>query len=177
MSELQLRNRVCPKCKERGYLDLHDATLTCRLCKKTFINPQPLTYTISINEHHLRVMKEALDLYSRIGLGQFDEVERLWRDDGRKKADHKYNETEEIDFDGMREKLKELKQMIGFTNGSWGIHCLSVPDHFRIAWDIKRVLRHRLAWDLNPEGAITVDFDEVRHSSRQPLITIKKDEP
>ena len=46
-----------------------------------------------------------------------------------------------------------------------------------IAWDILLVLRHRLAWDANPEGGNTVDFGTPLSMSGVPLPTIIEIQP
>ena len=46
---------------------------------------------------------------------------------------------------------------------------------FRIAWDIQQVIRHRIAWDRNPKGNITVDFDSPLKTSDEQLPIIEED--
>ena len=39
----------------------------------------------------------------------------------------------------------------------------------RISGDISRVIRHRLAWDIEPQGGITVNFSKPFEMSGEPL--------
>ena len=134
-------------------------------------------YNLTITEEQARTLISALDLYSRIGMGQFEEVEMIYRYDSRKSVNYDGEETVEYDGDKFRELLKECKKLLGHhSNGSYGIYSHQVPDSFRVAWDLKKVIRHRLAWDRRPEGGYTVDFEEPRQSSKLPLACIEKDE-
>lgn len=81
----------------------------------------------------------------------------------------------EENFIKLKEELKELETIVtGLDKGAYhGIHSRTITDNARIAYDIEQVIRHRLAWDRQPEGGFQVDFDEpARSSSSCSLATI-----
>jgi hypothetical protein len=143
-------------------------------------NQHMKNYNIHLNENQLQVLVNALDLYSRIGIGQLEEVEMIYRLDGRKKqVDRNYDtdESTEIDFDHLHQILNLAKQELGHGQGShYGIYSKEVPDAFRVAWDIMKVVRHQLAIDRCPTGGFGVDFDIPQQSGKEPLpiISIEK---
>lgn len=140
-----------------------DHVIACDRAK----TPSDAAYTITVNENHIQVILAALDLFARIGVGQFDEVLHVY-DRGAKLADELRTR--------MRDGLSYVKSVVGHPpNGSHGIHQPEVDDDFRIACDIQRVIRHRLAWDRDPKGGMRVDFDKSCAFSNEPLITIKSE--
>ena len=55
------------------------------------------------------------------------------------------------------------------------IHSKALDDDYRILFDLHRVIRHRLAWDRDPqpEGMRTVDYNTpLRTSKKEPLAKI-----
>ena len=122
-------------------------------------------YRLTLTEAQARIVKDALDLYFRIGIGQFREVE------------HVYNYTllrGTKDMERLREALDAAARTQGFGfGGSYGIHSTEVHDVFRQAYDINRVIRHRMAWDRLPSGGPGVDFDTPRQIGTFPLPSIE----
>jgi len=134
-------------------------------------------YNIVVDEQQARILVAALDLYSRIGIGQLTEVVRVYNYEWK---------TPIPMVDRLVEVMNEAKRVIGFgPGGSYGIHSPDVHDVFRRAFDIQCVIRHRLAFDRTPEGGFGVDFDTPRQIGELPLPTIshavpratKKEEP
>jgi len=123
-------------------------------------------YTLTLNEEQARILIRALDLYSRIGIGQFEEVAQV------------YDRGLKLDLttrDRIRAGLNIAKVEAGHpVNGSYGIHNEKVDDEFRVAYDLQKVVRHRLAWDHQPQGGMGVHFDTPDQSGSQPLATIVK---
>lgn len=128
------------------------------------------TYTLAITEEQARVLVNACDFFSRIGIGQLDRVLDEFR----------------FSKDVSPEKLDEARKFIdhakflltGFPpNASHGIRSPQVKDIYRVAYDLQQVIRHRLAWDAKPEGGIGVHFDEPWRSSNEPLATITEKKP
>lgn len=134
-------------------------------------------YNIVVDEAQARILVEALDLYTRIGIGQFAEVVRVYNYEWK---------TPIPAVDRLVDVMNAAKHVIGFGPGaSHGIHSPDVHDVFRRAYDIRCVIRHRLAFDRTPEGGLGVDFDTPRQIGELPLPTIshavpratKKEEP
>jgi hypothetical protein len=118
---------------------------------------------IELNEKQARTMVEALDLYSRILIGQFEDVGRLAIT---------YNVTfgDKSDYESFHEfsdRIRELKEELLKIpqNASFGIYNESVHNNARVAWDMQQVIRHNLAWKRTPEGGHTVDFVKPHKSS------------
>lgn len=125
-----------------------------------------VSYVLELSKNQARIVVDALDLYMRIGIGQFKEVARVY-DYGFDRAD--------VDMEALRGALEEASRTQGFgTGGSYGIHSERVNDVFRQAYDIKQVVRHRLAWDREPNGGIGVDFDTPRQIGALPLPRISR---
>jgi hypothetical protein len=130
-------------------------------------NTPKKTYTLTLSEEHAQIVVKALDLYSRIGIGQFENILEVY--------DQGFVVTGEL-RDTARGCINRVKLIFGHPeNGSHGIHNPKVNDDFRVAYDIQQVLRHRLAFDRNPKGGITVDFDTPRAISDLPLPTIQSE--
>lgn len=122
-------------------------------------------YTLTMDAEQARILVLALDLYSRIGIGQFEEITRVYETNG----DLSIEKEEDL-----KVYLLKAKAVAGHpVNGSYGIHNPHVSDKFRVAWDIQQVVRHRLAYDARPEGnPMSVHFDTPHQCGTVPLATI-----
>src|SRR4051812_19032275 len=94
-------------------------------------------YILEIDENQARTLEKALDLYSRIGMGQLREIINVLRYDER--LDNKNLEV-------ARNILDNVKLLV-FGDDFYGIYSHEVPDVYRVAWDIQRVIRHQLWLD------------------------------
>ncbi len=125
-------------------------------------------YTLTLNQTQADLVVKALDLFSRIGLGQFETLLEVYDTECRLEL-----EQREL----LRSSLNLAKQTVGHpVNGSFGINNPLLPERFRDAWDICQVVRHRLAWDRKPEGGIQVWFDNPYFTGKLPPITIKNED-
>lgn len=121
-------------------------------------------YTLTVNERQAQIIAAALDLYSRIGIGQFEEVLQVY--DPLAKLDLQTRER-------IRAGLNIAKVEAGHpTSGSYGITNSAVDDQFRVAYDVRQVVRHRLAFDRQPQGGMGVDFDTPHPTGAEPLASI-----
>lgn len=115
-------------------------------------------YTLTLNENQMLLVRDALDLYSRIGIGQFEIISEVYAP----------FERDEL----MRNGLNVAKKACGHPpNGSYSINNPTVNDRFRQAFDICQVVRNKVAWSRNPEGGIYVQFDTPRQLGEEPLPT------
>lgn len=120
------------------------------------------TYQLLLTPQQAKVIIAALDLYSRIGQGQLQEIAQVVRkNDGIP--------TDRIDAVTSIAREAASTLMINF-----GIFSDKLNDVFRVAWDLQQVIRNRLAWDHKPTGGIQVDFDNPVRSSKEPLAVIQK---
>jgi hypothetical protein len=127
-------------------------------------------YTLIINEEHARVMITALDCYSRMMIGQIDNalepIKFQWDFKNRPKDKEVSNYN---NFRDLCNQIKSLFTPFDSPGASYGIHSKEVDDSARVAYDIKKVIEHRLSFDRKPEGDITVNFDKPSQTSEQPL--------
>ena len=123
-------------------------------------------YKVILNEKQIEILVESLDLYSRLPSGQFDEI--FFKMLGLGKL------TNRTEFEKISKQLKELYFPELSENEFYGIHQDSVSEDARIGFDMIQVLRHKLSWDKEPEGGITVNFHEpMKTSTKENLIEIK----
>lgn len=124
-----------------------------------------MNFNLTLNEFQAKVMVQALDVFSRIGIGQLEEIESLLRRHGHN----------DFNYDAVKDALNLLKQEIMGQppNGSFGIHHPEVHDVFKVSWDLQQVVRYCLAWSQHPEGGFGVNFYEPSLSGSQPLATIE----
>ena len=116
--------------------------------------------TIVLSERQAAILVAALDLYSRVHIGQLEEVQNVlreayWTEAGGEKLDH------------LAHLLEAAKSVLwGFSRGgSFGIHHPKVPDRARQAFDIKQALRNTIARAKNPAGGIGVSYDPPHATS------------
>jgi len=128
-------------------------------------------YQLSLTERQAQVLTEALDLFSRIGMGQLEEIAYVLR------SYTKPSESSSL----LSSRLDELKRLAREASNVWmgspcgcrGISSEEIGDAFRVAWDLHQVIRYRLAWDRNPNGGLQVSFDTPMKYSQEPLANIK----
>jgi hypothetical protein len=89
------------------------------------------------------------DIYSRIGIGQFFEVSRLF--------------SPNINITALRKVCENINLLLfNSVGGGLSIYNEELPTAFYDAALIHGAIRFRLAWDRNPVGDITVDYDNFR---------------
>ena len=129
-----------------------------------------MEYTIKVNVDQARIIARALDLFSRIGIGQIEMVVEEAHKMSHAKIEAPYAEIEEI-----VDKLKLA--LFGMPiNASHSICSDKVDVAYREAYDILQVIRHRLAWDKNPNGnKMSIDFDKpTKWVSDYPPVEINR---
>lgn len=118
--------------------------------------------TLEMTRQQADVVCKALDLFSRVLIGQLEEIESVCTFNGIPG-----------DMDALQQALNEAKHALGHpSNGSWGIYNENVPDRARIAWDIQKVIRHAIAYHEHPEGGMGVNFQVPDQSGKEPLAKI-----
>jgi len=129
-------------------------------------------YKMVVNETQLKCIKKALESYSRLGIGQ---LENVLFDLGFNQYENFSGKMQELHSDEVEEAIKTIKHKIFEMafNASYGIHSSKVHEDFKICWEIFEVIRNRLAWDTNIKGGMEVDFDTPTKITNQGLITIE----
>lgn len=121
-------------------------------------------YRLELDEQQAQLVIQALDLGTRLHMGQTNIVGEYLQGCSPRNANHEI-------VDSALELLR--RECFGFTrNESFGITSEKISDDARAMWDIHQVLRHRLSWDRagNPETRdwktmMGVNYDEPRRSS------------
>jgi hypothetical protein len=168
--------------------DMYDVLMYEKSNKKENYNPkkrseEPLIeiskndtgYIININEKQLNTLLPALDLYSRLYIGQTNMVDEYLR------FNCNIPNKPYLEAGNIADKLLR-KPFFGFELGqSFGITNPEVNESARVAFDMIQVIRHRLSWDRegNPEKRnwttmLGVVFDEPMRTSESDLIQIKR---
>lgn len=127
-------------------------------------------YQLTVNKKQAEVLLRALDLFSRIGLANFEEILRhpQWNNKRWTGANidpycDKYYRCSEL--------LKMAKTLLTglHKNASYGIAAPEVDEDSKIAYDTYQVIENHLAWDKNPKGGTTVDFRDPLRFSEESL--------
>lgn len=96
-------------------------------------------FTLHLTEGQLAVLEKALDLYSRIGMGQLRECPRIMVD-GRITAGPEEAEA----LTRCRHELEDAIKGVEIPGGVQSITSQSISDEFRVAYDCQQVARHGL---------------------------------
>lgn len=112
--------------------------------------------TLELSEKQAGIVEEALEFYSRIHMGQFEELGNFF---------HKRNYNRD-EFRHLTDQLRRCVFPELQRNAYYGI-CdkKHLSDNARIAWDIQQVIRHGVSWKRYPNGGITVNFDPPMRTS------------
>lgn len=127
---------------------------------------------LEMTEETAGCVYDALELYSRLGIGQFGPLLELARMGTLKHANG--NEVSNDQLDEAEEHLKRFKQsLIGMaSNASFGIYSPHVSPAVKQAWAVSKSIRHRLAWDRAPEGRLGTSHDEPMMGEEVPGLEV-----
>ena len=124
---------------------------------------------ITLTSHQAGVLNDALDLYSRIHLGQLQEIiymlgtYNICNKEKLSDIDDKYLQLEEA--------ITQAKSIMGFTSGaSYGIHSLEVHDNARVAYDTLQIITQLLAYNQR-------NLDPKVDKRSQDMIYLQYDDP
>jgi hypothetical protein len=126
--------------------------------------------TITINESAAYAALNAMELYCRISIGQFDMLTHLLGWYGA------------YDYEGARDAQMFIKKVIFpelAWNASYGIGSDKINRDTDTTWDFYQTLRHALSWFREPKGGWTVNFDKpfhLDHKRKLPVIEINGDD-
>lgn len=127
------------------------------------------TYHLHINEAQARAISHACEVLARLGMGQFkDALECLplkeyapdgWWDD----------------MEGIAHILKKHTTVMHGVGAYHSIRSHKTSDTSKTARDLYQVIRHRLAWDAEPNwNPMSVVFDQPMRTSPEPLAWIER---
>ena len=143
---------------------------------------------IEVSDEQVYVIVEALDLFSRVLIGQVEEVggvmskynvnmldSEVVGSVGNQYTQHKPDKKAYDAHHDFTDAIRSLKHnLLGIhANGSYGIHSDAVHDNSRVAYDIQQVLRNHLAWKNHKgdsvAGTMGVSFDKPYQTSKLEL--------
>lgn len=122
---------------------------------------------IECNEKQAQIIQRALDLYTRIIMGQFDEVDKIHRWDCG---------NLDVNIDELKTACRILHDIYlpELHYGSYhGIYSPDLHDNAKVSYDIHQMLRYKISWHKFPEGGITVDFDSPMPASKEEFIKVE----
>ena len=129
-------------------------------------------WQLVINHSQALTMIQALDLYSRIHMGQIEEITRY----GSALLPAVPSGDLGSWFNSIKAKMfPELPSGHAYH----GIHSPVISDVARVAWDLQQVVRHRVSWDTeDPKDKPPfrgVNYDPpIKSSEEEPLAEIKE---
>lgn len=107
------------------------------------------TIQMEMTLNQANIIVNALDLYSRMYMGQFSSLYSFLRMNevaGRDLIDRDFHEKMDA-YDEAEVHLKKFAETLGFSyNGSWGILSKEIHNEAREAFDIQQVLRQVESW-------------------------------
>lgn len=110
------------------------------------------TYTLTANGRQMKYIQDACELYERLHAGQWFALENILP----LKEGHYWHEVKAL----LKTHIEPLidKEKLHFE---------------RNTGDIMNVIRHHLAWDFNPDGGFTVDYQKPFKMGNYPLPQIQ----
>lgn len=124
-----------------------------------------MKYTIEVTEKQAMVIQKALEVYARLGMGQFrDALDCLPIDFSDKYGT--WFETKQVIGRILR---KHMKGNVDGWQSSLGIMSPDVSDYSRISWDIFQSIRNKIIRTTD-----VIDDHHVFKVSDEPLVEIKR---
>ena len=117
-------------------------------------------HDIKLDRQEAEALIEAASLHAAVAMGQLGEIAALWRLRRDPGAVRQAGAT-----------LKAAWRAIGGRPGLeyFRIEDPRVPQAAKAAWDIYKVMRHRLAWEDQPQGGVAACFKPPVATSASPL--------
>jgi len=129
---------------------------------------------VTMTVEQARLQMYAMDLYMRILMGQFEEIEHMFTFFGE---EGERFERKPEDREKMRIHTKWLKKFIYpqlAENASWGITGQPCPKEATIIYDMYKTMDHAISWHQNPKGGWTKNYDKPMHWYKElPLPEVK----
>lgn len=110
-------------------------------------------YVLTLSDDQANIVKDACELYARLGLGQFNRITEMFLDRAPLVEDYTKRRDE------ANSLLKQAAVAIYGEDDRGFVAPPRSVDRER-AWNVYQVIRHAQAWHEHPEGGRTVNFDE-----------------
>ena len=118
-------------------------------------------YVLMLTSKQEYIVEQALELLARLHIGQFERIAELLCDPRDK------------DYCKRRDLARDLLRLAAIV--VFGRSPINYPDvkgkstEHELAWTIYSVLRYTRSWHENPEGGITVNYDEPLNLAGGPM--------
>ena len=124
------------------------------------MHTQEYKVKVEMTLEQARFLVEALDLYSRIGIGQFGEIAHHYEHLVKNASERAGTTIGAYDVGVQIEKaLRFLMPESFFGSCSYGISHPEVTKKAKLAFDMLQPIRYQLAWHRCPEGGVGCHFD------------------
>lgn len=117
------------------------------------------TFSLLVTEEECYLVINALDLYSRIWIGQYDRINDL----SIYETEDRWNKNtcSYVLFQKMRNLLIPSLENVGdYLSCSLGIWSDETDIKAINAYDLQQRIRYEISWFKNPEGGMTVNYDK-----------------
>jgi hypothetical protein len=123
-------------------------------------------HEIKLDRQEAEALIEAAALHAAVAMGQLGEIAMLWR--------------LRRDPTAVRQAGASLKAAWRAIGGRPGLEYFRiedarVPQAAKAAWDVYKLMRHRLAWEDQPEGGVAPCFKPPVATSSSPLPQLSGD--
>ena len=118
-------------------------------------------YVLTLTPEQEYIVEQALELLARLHIGQFERIAELLCD------------PRDTDYCKRRDLACDLLRLAAIV--VFGRSPINYPDvkgkstEHELAWTIYSVLRYTRSWHENPEGGITVNYDEPLNLAGGPM--------
>lgn len=118
-------------------------------------------YVLTLTSEQEYIVEQALELLARLHIGQFERVAELLCD------------PRDTDYCKRRDLARDLLRLAAIV--VFGRSPINYPDvkgkstEHELAWTIYSVLRYTRSWHENPDGGITVNYDEPLNLAGGPM--------
>ena len=127
---------------------------------------------LRLNDSEITTCINALDFYSRIFIGQYDQIDSSlgWSVMYMPRFSQD-RATREFLYRAIRSRIFKGTFLERETfAASFGIWSEETDDRAMVAYDVQQIMRNKAAWTKNPEGGFGVDFDRPLINGSQPEI-------
>lgn len=120
-------------------------------------------------EDDMHRILNALDIYGRIFMGQYDSLRAKLRFNNDEVYENICNNEKLLEdlFMSIRHKLLPEIDEYGFY-GSYGIFSPAIDKRAAIAYNMQQVFRYTLAYYKHPNGGVSVDFKTPLRAENDP---------
>ena len=117
-------------------------------------------YVLTLSEEQANTVREACELYARLGLGQFERITELFMD---------YHGEDAFQRRDIANDILYVAAKCIFGTNRYNRPDIKQIDACDRAFDIHQVIRYAKSWHYHPEGGCTVDFYDPIPKSGEPL--------